>query len=294
MLVTSICILVSMLLFICSSWLPSPFQALARGRTWVLITSNFVHTEPLHLLFNLYWFWLFGGLIEQRQGRGFYLIMLFSAAMVSSISQLAFSGSNGIGLSGIVYCFFGFMWMRRAQEEIYRQYLSTKIIGLFLVWLVACVFLTRAGILNVGNAAHTGGLLWGMLLAGLLRLKPGLRWVVGSLAFCLPYLLWLYSPTALSRQYLQAYRLHGEGRLPEAKQIYERILSRDTGDEFARGNLRAINIYELEQQAYALYLAQDYEAALPLYHQILKLDPGNTSATENLKSLEEYLQAVVR
>ena len=35
---------------------------------WRIVTSILPHGDPLHLLFNLYWVWVFGAILETRFG----------------------------------------------------------------------------------------------------------------------------------------------------------------------------------------------------------------------------------
>src|SRR3954463_16090667 len=39
-----------------------------RGQLWRLITSALPHVGPLHLIFNVYWLWVFGTLVEEVYG----------------------------------------------------------------------------------------------------------------------------------------------------------------------------------------------------------------------------------
>ena len=39
-------------------WGSIPERAIYGGAYWGLVTSAFVHVEPIHLLFNMYWLWI--------------------------------------------------------------------------------------------------------------------------------------------------------------------------------------------------------------------------------------------
>ena len=135
------------------------------GDFWGLFTSNFLHVEIWHIAFNLYWFWQFGKKVEFETKKVFICFFILSSALASSLGELAFSGTTGMGLSGIGYSFFGFLYVKSKTTDEYKNYIDKKTVNFFLFWLVLCFILTRTGTWTVANAAHVCGLLWGLLLA---------------------------------------------------------------------------------------------------------------------------------
>jgi len=53
-----------------------------------LVTSVFVHIQLWHLIFNIYWIWLLGGILENEIGRAYWLGFFLLSAIVSSGAQL--------------------------------------------------------------------------------------------------------------------------------------------------------------------------------------------------------------
>jgi GlpG protein len=123
-----------------------------------------VHFEIWHVLFNLLWAKDFGKLLEPRFGTPRFAGFVAISAIVSCGWQLAFSDSTGIGFSGVVYAFFGYMLAARDRDPIYRLFLNRNTILWMVGWLILCVILTFTGTWKVGNAAHIAGLLFGGLL----------------------------------------------------------------------------------------------------------------------------------
>ncbi|HET6372027.1 MAG TPA: rhomboid family intramembrane serine protease, partial [Candidatus Polarisedimenticolia bacterium] len=80
------------------------------GEYWALWTSVFVHFELWHIAFNLYWLWTLGRSLELTAGRASWAALFILSAGISSVAQMAVSGDTGVGASGVVYAFFGFMW----------------------------------------------------------------------------------------------------------------------------------------------------------------------------------------
>lgn len=134
------------------------------GALWGLFTSAFVHLDVLHLLFNIYWLYRLGSRLEQAIGSLWWLGFFSGANVITSAVQLAMTGDTGYGASGIGYALFGFMWMTRRRFTVFAEVLDPRTIALFLIWLVGCIFLTYAQAVNVGNAAHISGLLFGIAL----------------------------------------------------------------------------------------------------------------------------------
>src|SRR5262245_8685427 len=81
-----------------------------QGELWRLITSIFPHVGVLHLIFNLYWLWVFGTLVEEVYShvKMAALVLLFS--IIPNALEYAFS-AGGVGLSGVGYGLFGLLWI---------------------------------------------------------------------------------------------------------------------------------------------------------------------------------------
>ncbi|MEJ2432227.1 MAG: rhomboid family intramembrane serine protease [Pseudolabrys sp.] len=66
------------------------FPALARAAGldphdyWPLITDAFLHGGWLHIVFNMWFLWIFGPAIEARFGRFMFLLLYFGGALVAS------------------------------------------------------------------------------------------------------------------------------------------------------------------------------------------------------------------
>lgn len=263
---------------------PSPGD-LFGGHYYGLITSSFLHVDLWHIALNVYWFWIFGKRIELELGKVVFLLFVLTCAIVSSLAQLAFSDSTGIGLSGIVYGMFGFLWVIGRKTEKHSYKLPAGTINLFLVWLVLCVVLTKTRILDVANAAHFGGMLWGCLLAYAANWNLPYRWLTGFTYIVTLILLVMYGPFSTSYLSYRALELHQHQKLEEAADAYRQILGRDGNNAFASENLRGIEIYFLSKKAVELHGAGEYNEARMLYDKILAMDTANEWAKENLRRL---------
>jgi GlpG protein len=151
------------------------------GRPWVLLTSVFVHFEIWHIAFNVYWLWILGNRLEEYMGSLRWLLLFISAAWVSSSLQLLGSGGMGVGMSGVGYALFGFIWVARSKIPSFREALSDQDIKLWLIWTVACIIATEVGLMNIGNAAHVSGLAFGAAVAAIFVLRYRLPLTVPAL-----------------------------------------------------------------------------------------------------------------
>ena len=140
-----------------------PPSAIWEGKPWALITSVFVHFEIWHIFFNMYALWILGGNIERDMGSARYAIFCIASAWFSSAAQL-FTGHTGIGFSGVIYALFGLAWIGREKMPHTRPYMHQGTINQMLGWLVLCIVFTQIGWMRVGNAAHFGGLVFGVVV----------------------------------------------------------------------------------------------------------------------------------
>ncbi len=82
-----------------------------RGLLLTLFTSQFLHADWLHLLFNMVFLWVFGRAVEDRFGHLLYLVIYLSGGAAAGLFQAWVSGpSSGmvmIGASGAIATVLG-------------------------------------------------------------------------------------------------------------------------------------------------------------------------------------------
>lgn len=135
---------------------------------WRLLTPMFLHFGILHILFNMFWLYDFGTLIEKKEGKIFYSFFIFFASLGSGLLQFFIHGPMFGGMSGVVYALFGYLWFSAKYNLRSGYYISNSIVFWMLGWFILC-FLGVIG--SVANYGHLGGLLVGVLFALLKKYK---------------------------------------------------------------------------------------------------------------------------
>lgn len=159
-------------LLLITQYLNPRFVEIREGQAWRLITPIFLHFGLFHIVFNMLWIWQFGRIIEWCHGAPALIGLTLIVALVSNLSQYYSSGPWFGGMSGVIYGYFGFLWIQGLINRNYRIRLNRNIVILLLGWFVVC----WSGLLDllfgigIANVAHTAGLLCGILIALFLNL----------------------------------------------------------------------------------------------------------------------------
>ncbi len=128
---------------------------------WRFVTPAFLHFSPLHLIFNLMWWWYLAGLVERELGSSKLLTLLLVGAVIPNLLEYLASGPDFGGLSAVVNTLVGYCWILGRRQPAGGVQLQDGIFGFMLVWLVLG-FMNVLGF-NTANLAHTGGLLVGLI-----------------------------------------------------------------------------------------------------------------------------------
>lgn len=135
------------------------------GEFWRLLTPAFVHTNVLHLLFNMLWLLDLGSMIESRLGSGRLGLKIILFGVLSNLAQFFWMESGAFcGLSGVNYGLFGYMWVRGRLDPRSGLYLHPLTVAMMVLWFFVCLTGKIPNVANMGHAAGFGlGILWGYL-----------------------------------------------------------------------------------------------------------------------------------
>ena len=148
-------------------------ETLASGELWRLLTPMFLHFSIIHIVFNLLWVWEVGRRIEVRLGSFALLIVVLASSLFANTTQYVLFGPSLFGgMSGVVFGLlgFGFIWsLLRPARTIGMP--NGVYLFMFIFLLIGFAgFLDSLGVGAIANGAHLGGMLGGMITAGLAAL----------------------------------------------------------------------------------------------------------------------------
>ena len=147
---------------------------------WTLLTSMFMHANLFHLFANMFSLLFTGNLVSKIIGKkrflSFYLLAgLFAGIFFSLVSLLLRSNFNSysVGASGALFGLIGLLMMLTPNLPVYLMFIPILIKlkfaapgMLILLWLIS-----YGGNINIGNTAHLGGFLIGILYGLYLKKK---------------------------------------------------------------------------------------------------------------------------
>jgi GlpG protein len=222
------------------------------GQVWRLFTTVLPHGNPLHLLFDLYWFWVFGKEIESWMRPALFAGFIVATAVGSSAAQFLvgmtaaapfMGGPNGIGLSGVVYALFGLAFALRDDRDFAAALTPPGVVQIFVAWFFICIALTYWHVMGMGiaNTAHGAGAVLGWLFGRAVLVRRPVAAVAAVALLC--------AGLALATQYMPwdgSYDWHRANRYVEQKDYrralewYKRAAERLPDNADLRYNIRLV------------------------------------------------------
>jgi len=142
-----------------------------------IITSMFMHADPLHLIGNCLILYLIGLPLEERIGTRKWGIIYFVTGIAATLSFYVMnidSGSHLLGASGAIFGIGGAMLVLYPKDRI-PMFIGPIFIRNAPVWLaVGSLFVIETVLVmmvvndNVAHIAHVGGAMAGIILAPML------------------------------------------------------------------------------------------------------------------------------
>ena len=154
-------------LLIISEYYSPVLPEIKQGELWRLVTPIFLHFGLTHIVLNLVATWMLGQLIEWRQGALMLAGLTALLAIVSNLAQYIVSGPVFGGISGVVYGYFGYLWIQGRVNPRFGALLHPTFVTIMLGWFLICWsgLLEKLLGVHIANTAHTAGLVCGMVAA---------------------------------------------------------------------------------------------------------------------------------
>lgn len=138
---------------------------------WQLVTYAFLHGSSMHLFFNMFGLWMFGGELENLWGTRRYLMMLLASVIAAAIAQLVMQWVLGgrsytVGASGALFGLllsFGMLFPNRIIMPLIPPIPMKARTYVAVFGAIELLF----GVMNTGNVAHfahLGGMLGAWLM----------------------------------------------------------------------------------------------------------------------------------
>ena len=138
-----------------------------------VLTSMFLHGGIAHVVFNMWFLWIFGNNVEEAFGRLRYILMYIAGGVCATLTFVAVNPDSTIplvGASGAIAAVLG------SYAVLFPGHRVLSLLGWFIVPVPAAVFLGVWFVLqfglggtNVAWEAHAGGFAFGFALTLLFR-----------------------------------------------------------------------------------------------------------------------------
>lgn len=145
---------------------------------WTFLTSMFMHAGFFHIFANMLSLFFIGSLVEKLLGSKRYLYFYLASGLFAGLFfvllSLVFPGdmnTYAVGASGALFGLIGLLMFLTPNLPVYIMFIPIPIKmkyaapGILIVlWLVSI-----AGKVPIGNTAHLGGLIFGLVYGFYLR-----------------------------------------------------------------------------------------------------------------------------
>ena len=153
-----------------------PASITEKNQYYRFISYGFIHADLSHLFFNMYAFYLFGGVCEDSfvnifgsYGKTFYLLMYFLSLIACVIPDFnkhkTNAGYRSLGASGAVSAVVFAYILFRPLQGIGLLFIPVFIPGFLfgIIFLVVSYFLGKKGGGRINHSAHIWGAIFGVV-----------------------------------------------------------------------------------------------------------------------------------
>jgi len=155
-----------------------PAFILKGKKIWTIITSMFMHASFPHLFVNMISLMFLGSFLERLIGSRRFLLVYLLSGIIASLAFVVFAmfgdlNVSAVGASGAIFGIGGVLAVITPRLPVYILFIPIAmpmwlgiVLMLVLIWIVSAI----AG-LPIGNTAHLGGFIAGLVYGFYLRFK---------------------------------------------------------------------------------------------------------------------------
>ena len=162
-----------------AAFIPNDF--FAGKKMWTIFTSMFMHADWLHILMNMFFFYVVADNCEKAMGHIYFLISYLISGLVGSLLHgvialaIGWGDIPSLGASGAVMgvvAIYGILFPRNRLRYFYfmgtvsaRTFILITFITELIYGLISLFYIT-----GTAHFAHIGGFIMGVIFAYLLKL----------------------------------------------------------------------------------------------------------------------------
>ena len=158
-----------------SNWLMNPYQINRKNQYYRFLSSGFIHADYMHLFFNMFTLYSFGGYLESaykyqyghEMGGIFYLALFLIGILVSDMPSYFKHKDdpnyNSLGASGGVSAIIFACIMLNPWLSMSIYFIPIKGIFFAVLYVWYSVWMSKKGYDNINHSAHLYGGLFGVV-----------------------------------------------------------------------------------------------------------------------------------
>jgi len=157
-----------------------PLNILQGQYLWTFLTSMFMHAGFFHIFVNMLSMFFVGSLVEKILGSkryfSFYLFAGLFAGLFFVLSSFFLPDimeTFAVGASGALFGLIGLLMLLTPNLPVYVMFIPIPIKMKYAApgMLIVLWMISAAGNIPIGNTAHLGGLIAGLIYGGYLKSK---------------------------------------------------------------------------------------------------------------------------
>ena len=153
------------------NWMMNPYSTDQRREYWRFITSGFIHNDYMHLFFNMFTLYFFGGIVESTLGGVLFIILYLVGIIISEVPTFLKNRKNpyynSLGASGGVSAVVFASILFYPMNPLYLMFIPIGIPGFIFgaIYMFYSYYQAERGGDNINHDAHLYGALFGILFA---------------------------------------------------------------------------------------------------------------------------------